>query len=151
MKVKKGDKVKIDYEGKFDSGEVFDSSMHGNHSHPLEFVVGQGMVIKGFDDAVLDMTEDEEKEFSIEPNEAYGERREELKQKVPRNVLPKEQEPKAGMTLVVGTPDGHQIPVQIVDVDKDNVTLDLNHPLAGKRLHFKIKLVEIESTNKGRN
>lgn len=140
--VKTGSKVSLDYEGKFDSGEIFDSSKHGDHSHPLEFEVGAGMVIPGFDKAVLGMKVGEEKEFTIPPAEAYGEYNPELTKEIPRNVLPKEQEPKEGMTLMVGTPQG-QFPVRIAKVLDDRVIIDLNHPLAGKVLIFKIKVISI--------
>lgn len=141
--VVKGSKLKVDYEGRFESGEIFDSSTHGDHSHPLEFTAGEGQVIGGFDKAIMGMKIGEEKEFSVEANEAYGEYREELTKEIPRNVLPKEQEPKEGMALIMQSPDGRQFPVKILKVTKDNVTLDLNHPLAGKKLIFKIKIVEI--------
>ena len=144
MAVKKGSKIKVEYEGKFEDGEVFDSSSHGDHSHPLEFVAGEGQVIKGFDDAVIGLEEGEEKEFTLKPEEAYGERKEELKQKVPKSSLPEGQEPKEGMTVVVSSPDGRKMPVKIVAVDNDSITLDLNHPLAGKTLKFKIKVVEVQ-------
>ena len=142
MTVKKGDKVKLEYEGKLDSGEVFDSSSHGEHQHLLEFEVGSGQVIPGFDKAVTGMKVGEEKEFKIKPEEAYGQVKEELVRDVPREVLPKEQEPKAGMVLMMQTPQGG-MPVKIVKVGDKSVTLDLNHPLAGKNLNFKIKLVEV--------
>ncbi len=142
--IKKGGKVKLDYEGRFEDGTVFDSSTHGDHSHPLEFEVGSGQVIKGFDDAVVGMKKEEEKEFTLNPAEAYGESNPNLMQKVPRNALPKEQEPKPGMVLMVGAPDGRQFPVKITAVDKDSITVDLNHPLAGKKLIFKIKIVNVE-------
>ncbi|MAE49348.1 peptidylprolyl isomerase [Candidatus Pacearchaeota archaeon] len=144
MVVENGDSVKVDYEGKFEDGSVFDTSKHGDHSHPLEFEVGAGKVVKGFDTAVLGMKEGEEKEFTLKPEEAYGERREELKQEVSRDKLPKEPEPQVGMTLVMSTPEGHQMPVQIAAVEKDKVVLDMNHPLAGKTLIFKITLVSVE-------
>jgi len=143
MKVKKGDKVKVEYEGKLESGEVFDSSNHGEHSHPLEFEVGAGKVIKGFDEAVEGMEKGEEKEVTIEPENAYGEPNPQLTQKVPRDKLPKEPEPKSGMMLVLATADGRQAPARITKVNKNEVTIDLNHPLAGKKLIFKIKVVEI--------
>ena len=143
--IENGNKIKVDYEGRLEDGEVFDSSTHGDHSHPIEFVVGSGQVIKGFDDAVIGMKRGEEKEFSIEAKDAYGQHDERLRQKVPRNALPKEQEPKVGMVLVVGAPDGRQFPVKILEVDKDFIVIDLNHPLAGKKLIFKIKIAEISS------
>ncbi len=145
MTVKKGSKVKVEYEGRFEDGQVFDSSKHGEHSHPLEFIAGGGKVIKGFDDAIIGMKLNEEKEFSINSENAYGDYKEELRQRFPRNALPKEQEPKKGMVLVIGMPDGRQFPAKIIDADNDSVTIDLNHPLAGKKLVFKIKVLEIEN------
>jgi peptidylprolyl isomerase len=148
MAVENGDSVKVDYEGKFEDGAVFDTSKHGDHSHPLEFEVGAGKVVKGFDSAVLGMKECDEKEFTLKPEDAYGNRKEELKQEVPRDKLPSEPEPQVGMTLVMSTPEGHQMPVQIASVENDKVVLDMNHPLAGKTLIFKIKVVEIEKAKK---
>ena len=143
MEIKKGSKVSIDYEGRFEDGNVFDSSKHGEHSHPLEFTVGEGMVIPGFDKAVLGMKEGEEKEFTLEKDEAYGDYKEEMKKEVPKEALPKEQEPKEGMVLVMSTPEGHQIPAKIAEVKDKSIVIDLNHPLAGKKLIFKIKVVKI--------
>lgn len=139
--VKKGDKVKVDYTGTFDDGTVFDASE--KHGQPLEFEVGSGQVIKGFDDAVLGMKSGEEKKITLPAGEAYGEVRTELHKKVPRKQLPQDQEPKVGMILAVGLPNGQQFPARIIAVAKDDVTIDLNHPLAGKTLHFKIKVAEI--------
>jgi len=141
MIVKKGNKVKVDYTGTFDDGVVFDASE--KHGQPLEFEVGTGQVIKGFDDAVLGMKKGEEKKIVISAAEAYGEVRRELHKKVPRAQLPQDQEPKVGMILAVGLPNGQQFPARIVEVTKEDVTIDLNHPLAGKTLHFKIKVAEI--------
>jgi peptidylprolyl isomerase len=147
-KVVKGSKVSLDYEGKLESGEVFDSSKHGDHSHPLEFEAGTGMVIAGFDAAVMGMKIGEEKEFSIEPKDAYGMHRAELTKEIPRDALPKEQEPKAGMTLVIGTPQG-QFPVKIASVNEKTVVIDMNHPLAGKKLIFNIKVIGIDEKDFG--
>lgn len=143
MKIKHGSKVTLDYEGRFESGEVFDSSKHGDHSHPLVFNSGEGHVIKGFDDAVSGMSVGEEKEFKILPKDAYGEFSEELLQEIPRQALPPEQEPQVGMALMMRTPQG-DIPVMISEVKKDSVVLNLNHPLAGKTLIFKIKILKVE-------
>ena len=140
---KKGDKIKVDYEGKLDSGEIFDTSKHGEHSHPLEFEVGSGLVIKGFDESVIGMKVGEEKDITIKPEEAYGFHNESLLRKIPKAQIPLKEEPKIGMMLILGTPDGQKFPVRIAEVTSDEVTLDLNHPLAGKTLHFKIKLLEI--------
>ncbi len=139
--VKKGDKVKVDYTGTLDDGTVFDASE--KHGQPLEFEVGSGQVIKGFDDAVMGMKSGEEKKITLVAKEAYGEVRQELHKKIPRQQLPQDQEPKAGMILAVGLPNGQQFPARIIAVTKDDVTIDLNHPLAGKTLHFKIKVAEV--------
>jgi len=148
MKAKIGSVVKVEYEGKFESGEVFDSSSHGDHSHPLEFEVGAGHVVPGFEKAVEGMNIDEEKEIKILPSEGYGEYREDMKREFPRNTLPAEPEPEVGMTLMVGTPQGQQFPATISKVESDKVTIDFNHPLAGKTLNFKIKLISIEDSKK---
>lgn len=143
--VEKGCTVSLDYEGKLESGEIFDSSKHGDHSHPLEFKSGSGMVIPGFDAAVLGMKINEEKEFSINPEDAYGMPNPQLKQEVPKSAIPTPEgvELKAGMTLAAQTPQG-AIPVKISEVKKDTIVIDLNHPLAGKKLIFKIKILDIK-------
>jgi len=140
---KKGDKVTLEYTGTLDDGTVFDSSE--KHKNPLKFEVGSGQVIPGFDKAVTGMKKGEEKKFTLQPSEAYGDRNPKLTQIVPRSQLPKGHEPKKGMMLAVGTPDGRQIPATITEVTADNVTLDMNHPLAGKALTFKIKVVGISN------
>lgn len=142
--IKKGNHVSLEYEGRLENGEIFDSSSHGDHSHPLEFEVGSGQVIKGFEEAVIGMKEGEEKEFKILPKEAYGIPDSSRIKKVPRSMLPPEQEPKEGMMIVMQTPDGKQIPLRISKVEKDDITLDLNHPLAGKTLIFKIKVISVK-------
>jgi FKBP-type peptidyl-prolyl cis-trans isomerase 2 len=139
--VKAGDKVKVHYTGTLDSGEMFDSSEV--HGMPLEFVAGSGQMIKGFDNAVIGMKLNEEKQIRIESKEAYGDPKPEMVQKVPKDALPKEQEPEEGMTLIIGFPNGMRIPARITKVEGAEVTLDLNHPLAGKALNFKMKLVGI--------
>ena len=141
MTIENGKKVKVEYTGTLDDKTVFDSS---EGKAPLEFTVGEGKVIKGFDDAVKEMSLDEEKEIHIPSAEAYGDVRAELVKKVPRDQLPKEQEPKVGMILGVGMPNGQQIPARITEVNETEVTIDLNHPLAGKNLNFKLKVVAVE-------
>ena len=143
MAIKKKDKVTLDYEGRFENGEIFDTSKHEEHSHPLTFVVGEKQVIPGFEKAVIGMNVDEEKEFEILPEDAYGMPDERLYQEVPRNALPSEPQPEVGMTLVMQTPQGN-IPVMISEVKEDSVILNLNHPLAGKKLIFKIKVLKVE-------
>ncbi|MBT4446313.1 peptidylprolyl isomerase [archaeon] len=141
MAIENGKRVKVEYTGTLDDGTVFDSS---EGKAPLEFTVGEGKVIKGFDDAVKEMSLDEEKEIKIPSAEAYGDIKAELVKKVPRDQLPKEQEPQVGMILGVGMPNGQQIPARITEVADNEVTIDLNHPLAGKNLNFKLKVVGVE-------
>ena len=140
MTIKKGDKVKVDYTGTLDDGTVFDTS---EGKQPIEFEVGAGMVIPGFDNAVVGMKKGEEKEVKIEPKDGYGERNDQLLKKIPREQLPKGPEPKAGMMVGLSTPQGQQIPAKITEVTDKEVTIDLNHPLSGKTLNFKIKVVEV--------
>jgi len=139
MSVKKGDKVKVEYTGTLEDGTIFDSSE--KHGQPLEFEVGSGQVIKGFDDAVIGMEKDEEKEIKLSSDQAYGDIKPDLVKEFPKDQLPKEQEVKVGMMLLMGLPNGTQMPVKIVEVKDDVVMIDLNHPLAGKTLIFRIKVV----------
>jgi FKBP-type peptidyl-prolyl cis-trans isomerase 2 len=144
MTVEKNNKVTIEYEGRFDNkeGEIFDTS---EGKEPLTFISGVGMVVPGFDNAILGMEKEEEKEITLKPEEAYGERREELQQKIPRSALPQDQKPEVGMMLVMATPQGQQMPAKITGVTDEEVTIDINHPLAGKTLYFKIKLKDYQA------
>jgi len=141
---KEGSKIKLDYEGKLESGEIFDSSKHGDHSHPLEFTIGARQVIQGFEKAVKGLKKGDKKEFKIKPEEGYGKPDPKMIQKIPREALPKGQEPKEGMVLIINSPEGRQFPVKIVGVEKDSVSIDLNHPLAGKTLIFNIEVLDVE-------
>ncbi len=139
MAVEKGNKIKVEYTGSFESGEVFDASER--HGQPLEFEVGAGMVVSGFDAAVVGMNVGEEKSITLKPEEAYGMPDERAIQKVPKDKFPSEA--KEGMVIGVPLPDGQQIPAKITKIDDSEVTIDMNHPMAGKILVFKIKIVEI--------
>ena len=141
--VKNGDKVAVEYTGTLSDGTIFDSSK--NHDKPLEFTVGSGQMISGFDKAIVGMEKGEEKTFTLQPSEAYGDRNPKMMREVPRKDLPKGQEPKQGMMLMMVDPNGRKIPAKISKVGTDSVTLDLNHPLAGKALTFKIKLTQISN------
>ncbi|UCE36740.1 MAG: peptidylprolyl isomerase [Thermoplasmata archaeon] len=141
MPVKNGDKVKVEYEGTLDDGTVFDSSK--KHGEPLEFEVGTGQIIPGFENAVIGMETGEEKEFKLGPSEAYGDRNPQLVQKVPKDQVPPGVV--CGMMLVVALPNGLQMPVRVSEVTEEMVTIDMNHPLAGESLNFKIKVVDISS------
>ncbi|MBT3397702.1 peptidylprolyl isomerase [archaeon] len=140
MAVEKGNKIKVDYEGKFEDGTVFDASE--KHGEPLEFTAGEGMVVSGFDKAVIGMNVGEEKEVTLQPEEAYGPLNPEAIQKVPKDKFPAEA--KEGMMIGIPLPNGQQIPAKIEKIGETEVTLDMNHPMAGKVLIFKIKVVSIE-------
>ena len=139
MSIQDGDTIKIDYTGTLDDGSVFDCS---DEREPLQFTVGAGEVIPGFEEAVRGMEEGQEKEFRIEPSEAYGEYDEALTQQIPRTVIRSDMEVQEGMMLLVKTPDGQEIPAKVAEVGDEQVTLDMNHPLAGKALNFNIKVIE---------
>ena len=143
MPVKNGDIVKIEYEGKLEDGTVFDSS--AKHGQPLEFKIGSGKVIKGMEKAVLGMEINDEKEVDLQPSEAYGDRVPGLVKKIPRDQLPPGQEIRSGALLVLSLPSGIKVPAKITEVTDSGATIDLNHPLAGKVLKFKIKVIDISS------
>jgi len=138
----KGHLVAIDYVGTLKSGEEFDNSK--NHG-PIQFVVGNGQVIPGFDKAVIGMKVGDKKKFTIIKTEAYGDINPALVQVVPVDKIPEHirSQLKVGGFLVMQSPVGQQMPVKIVKMDKTNVSLDMNHPLAGQDLTFDIKLVDI--------
>ncbi len=140
MPAKQGDTVKIHYTGKFDSGEVFDSS---EGREPLEFTIGAGQVIPGFEQGVIGMDVNDEKTIHILAKDAYGERNETLIQDVPREMFAKDMELKVGQGLRVKTKDGQSMVVIVKELKNEVVVLDANHPLAGNDLNFDIKLMEI--------
>lgn len=142
MTAKTGDRVKIEYTGTLDDGTVFDSNV--DQGSLLEFEVGGGQVIKGFDDAILGMQEGEEKQFSISPADAYGDHDPTLIQKVPKEVFPPDAELALGLLFEAGLPTGEKVPAMVTAIEEGIVVVDLNHPLAGKRLNFKIKLSGIK-------
>lgn len=139
MVVKKGNKIKVEYRGSFESGEVFDASER--HGQLLEFEAGAEMVVPGFDAAVIGMEVGEEKTFTLQPEEAYGMPDERGIQKVPKESFPPEA--KEGMMIGIPLPNGQQLPAIITKIDEKEVTIDMNHPMAGKILVFWIKVVEI--------
>jgi FKBP-type peptidyl-prolyl cis-trans isomerase 2 len=143
MSIKKGDKIKVEYTGTLDDGTVFDSS--DKHGEPLEFEVGSGQLIKGFDDAVIGMKKGDKKEINLKPDQAYGDYNSKLIKKVPKDQMPKIEDVEVGMMLMLTLPSGVQITASVTELDDDSVTLDLNHPLAGKNLNFNIKILDIVS------
>jgi len=139
-KVKKNDTVKVHYTGKLVSGEEFDTS---KGREPLEFTVGSGQIIPGFEEAVEGMEVNEKKTITLSPDQAYGPVHDQLISEIDRSELPEDITPQIGQTLVATAQDGRQTRVQVTEVQPETVTLDANHPLAGKDLVFDIELVEI--------
>lgn len=139
-KAKSGDTVRVHYTGTLDDGTVFDSSRDGE---PLEFVLGEGQVIEGFEEALLGMSEGESREVELPPDKAYGERSDELVISVDRDELPEDLDPEVGQTLAVDTGDEEEMAAWVAEVGEDAITVDLNHPLAGRTLAFEVELVEL--------
>jgi len=137
---KYGDTVKVHYTGKLEDGTVFDSSLDRD---PLEFTIGEGHLIPGFQQAVIGMNPGESKTATIPAEEAYGPHREEMVVVVEREQFPTHLNPEVGQQLEIRQADDRTIVVMITDVNETSVTLDANHPLAGKDLTFEIQLVEI--------
>ena len=139
--VKENDTVKVHYTGKLSNGEVFDSSVD---REPLEFTLGQGQIIPGFEKELIDMKVNEKKTFEISSDNAYGEVRKELIQEVPKDNLPPDIKPEVGMGLVSKTPEGQEMRLTVQEVKDDAIVVDANHPLAGKDLVFDIEVLEIK-------
>ena len=137
---KAGDTVKIHYTGTLDDGTQFDSSAGRD---PLEFTLGSGQVIPGFDKAVEGMIVGDKKSVNIPAEDAYGERHDEMVQEVPKEALPEDLNPEVGMPLQAQAPDGQMVNLTIVGVEDESIIVDGNHPLAGQALNFDIELVEI--------
>lgn len=140
QQVKSGDKVKVHYHGKLTSGETFDSSAG---REPLEFEVGSGMVIKGFDDGVTGMIVGEKKTINIPADEAYGPVNPDMLMDFPKERFPADLQLELGMQLMMSDPSGQQFPVKVNEIKEDVIVLDGNHPLAGEELIFDLELIEI--------
>lgn len=135
-----GNTVKIHYTGRFEDGTVFDTSADRD---PLEFTVGSGQVIPGMDNAVTGMKVGDNQTVSIPPEEAYGTHDERLVQEVPKKMLPEDMTPAIGMQLQSQTPDGQTMQLVVTEVADETITVDANHPLAGRVLEFDIELVAV--------
>lgn len=138
--VKSGDKIKVHYHGKLTDGQTFDSS---EGREPLEFEVGSGMVIPGFDEGVTGMSVGEKKTVTIPYDKAYGARNPQMLVEVTKENFPPEMEIEIGMPLLMSDQNGQQFQVTVVEIKETAVVLDANHPLAGKDLVFDLELVEI--------
>lgn len=138
--VKENNTVKVNYTGKLVDGQIFDTS---EGKEPIEFTLGQGQIIPGFEKGLIDMKLNEKKTITIAKEEAYGEVNSALIQEVNKSELPQDMAPQVGMGLVSKTPDGQEMNLMVVEVKEDSIVIDGNHPLAGKDLIFDIEVVEI--------
>lgn len=135
-----GDEVQVHYTGKLEDGTVFDSSEDGE---PLSFKIGENRVIPGFEQAVTGMEPGDTKTAEVEPEQAYGEHREDMVMEMDRDQIPGEVDPEVGQQLQLRLENGQTVPVLITALGEDTVTIDANHPLAGRTLIFDIEVVDV--------
>ena len=146
MPVMRGDKIKVDYIGTLENGEIFDSTEQ--LGHPLKFVVGSGIFLDTFEEAVIGMEIGEEKDIHLEPAKAYGEYNPNLIDTMSIDSIPTDKKLSPGMLLVFMKENGEEIPAKIIEITGSEATLDMNHPLSGIALNFKIKVLEIITKSK---
>ena len=142
-KVENGQFVSVHYKGTLQNGEVFDTS---DGRHPLEVQIGEGQIISGFENALMGMSLNEKKVFTLDPEDAYGQKDESLTHSFPRADVPAEINPEVGQTVALCSSEGQQVPALITEMDDEKVVVDLNHPLAGQTLTFDIEVVGISDT-----
>jgi len=140
MPAKSGDTVRVHYTGKLDDGTVFDSS---DGRDPIEFTIGSGQVIPGFDSGVTDMEVGDKKSITIGPEDAYGPVRDDLIQQLGKEQFPEGADLQPGVQFQAQTQDGQPFVLTVTEVQDETVTVDGNHPLAGKALNFELELAEI--------
>ena len=141
---KLGDRVKVNFIGKLEDGSVFANTAD---SEPLEFKLGENRIIPGIEDAIEGMNVGESKTVNVNPEQAYGQHRDELIEEIGRDMFPENVEPKVGQRFEIARQAGQPMVVRVVDVSEQTVTLDGNHPLAGRDLTFELELLEIFSTS----
>ena len=142
-KVETGQFVRVHYKGTLQNGEIFDTS---EGRHPLEVQIGEGQIISGFENALMGMSLNEKKVFTLDPEDAYGQKDESLTHSFPRADVPAEINPEVGQTVALCSSEGQQVPALITEMDDEKVVVDLNHPLAGQTLTFDIEVVGISAT-----
>lgn len=143
---KEGDEVQVHYTGKLEDGTVFDTSQDGE---PLSFTIGENRVIPGFETAVVGMEPGDSKTTEIDPEQAYGEHRDDMVMELDRDQIPEDVEPEVGQQLQLRLENGQTVPVLITALGEDTVTIDANHPLAGRTLIFEIELIEVAENGTG--
>ena len=141
MSIKVGDIIKVEYEGTLEDGTIFDSTeLH--EGEPLIFEVGAGNLIAGFENSVVGKEIDNEYKIALQPSEAYGDRNPQFVKKVPKSEFPEKINPEPGMIIQVSGPHGEIKLAMIAEVEENDVIIDMNHPMAGQILNFKIKILE---------
>jgi peptidylprolyl isomerase len=138
---KEGNRIKILLEGKLEDGTVFDKT---DRDTPIEFTIGEGRMLPKIENAVKGMKTGEKKNIKLKPEEAFGERREDLIKDVPRAAIALDKEPKVGATLLLMTDDRRAFPATIVKVEEETLKIDFNHPLAGKNVIITIEVLAVE-------
>ena len=138
--VKQNDTVKVHYTGKLTNGQIFDSSLE---REPLEVTLGEGRLIPGFENAIIDMKLNDKKTVEISKEDAYGDILEDLFHHVPKEQLPQDMAPEVGMGLASKGPDGIEHQFRVIEVKDDHIIVDGNHPLAGQNLVFELEVMEI--------
>ena len=141
MPVQQGDRIRIEYTGYLDDGQIFDSTER--HGFPMKLTVGEGVFLDVFEQALLGMEEGETKKIRLSPPEAYGEYRYEKIELIPREQLPTKNELEVGNLLILQDTDGNEIPTKVLEFTDTEVTLDFNHPLAGITLNYRVTIIEI--------
>ena len=141
MIAQKGNRVKVDYEGFLDDGRVFDST--DQHGFPLKLTIGEGVFLDALENAIIGMKIGEEKMIRLSPQDAYGEYLSDKVETIDKNTLPNKGKLEEGKLLILTSNDGNEIPAKVIDLHKDEITLDFNHPLAGIPLNFRLTLLEI--------
>lgn len=137
---KSGDTIKLNYIGRLGDGSVFDTT---ENRQPLQFVLGQDRLIKGFEEAVVGMNPGESKTVELQPEDAYGPRRDEMVLAIDRATLPQDVQPQVGQKIQLQTQEGQPVEAAVTGVTESNITVDANHPLAGRPLTFEIHLLEV--------
>lgn len=140
LNAQEGDKVSVRYVGKLDDGTVFATA----DEEPLEFTIGARQMMPGVEAAVLGMQEGDKKQFTVEPAQAFGPRREELVFKEARSALPADAEPQVGMRVMTQASDEQMVALTIIEISDEHIVLDANHPLAGRALHFDMELMKVD-------
>lgn len=141
MFVQVGDRIRIEYEGFLDDGRVFDSTEF--HGFPMKLTVGAGVFLESFENALIGMKVGEQKSIRLIPSDAYGQHDSSLIEIVPRKTLPTKKELEIGTLLILRTEEGTETPAKVIDLNDEDVTVDLNHPLAGITLNYRITLIEV--------